>query len=183
MKTPSASKLRCGMPAAFLLLTLFLHPAVRAEESWKTFEKTADNYSVSMPATAKESSEPVSDKLGTHQMNSIMGQEGTTIYIIGCLAYDSGTKLDIEGELLANRDNFMKAVQAHLLDSNRYEFSGCPALDFKAANDQGYVFEGRVVLVGGRIVYQLATAYKGSEAPPGIRTFLDSFKFLEPATP
>lgn len=130
---------------------------------------------VMMPTKPQESTETKNSEVGEYTSHLFMSKVDGVIYIFGWVDYRPGLKLNVEGEINANRDNFLKGVEARLVSERKIEIDGNPGVEFVGAS-AGHNFKTRAYLVGAR-PYMLATAWlKDQPEPPGVATFLYSFR-------
>ncbi len=138
----------CLLFTGALLMSVLL-AAQQASETWVKFEPPDKSFSVLMPG------EPTygGDK-GEHHTNAIWlwAVRGERVFLAGYTDYDFVP--DLEPELIANRDNFLKGVNAKLTTSKRIEFERAPgdklpAMEFTGENET-YNFKGLIIMDGGR---------------------------------
>ncbi len=142
------------------------------QADWVRVEPLGGGFSVMMPAKPEEKVEP-SDQFTFHLFTVTTSK---AIYLASYGDYAPSIKLDPEGELLANRDNFLKGVNAKLIESHKINLDGRAALEFTGESDQAS-FKSRVYLFGNR-VHQIAVAvFKGQDDPDGMNRFFASFSF------
>jgi len=123
-----------------------------------------------MPGKAEEKVEP-SDKF-TFNLYSVTTDK--TIYLASYGDYAPSIKLDPDRELIANRDNFLKGVNATLGESKKVPLEGHAGLEFSGESDQAS-FKSRVYLFGNR-VHQIAVAvFKGQDDTDNVNHFFASF--------
>ena len=166
-KTTSA--LALALVAAMLTHTL-------AQAPWVKVAPPGGRFSVMMPTKAEESTETKDSPLGPYTAHLFISKTESIVYIVGWVDYAPGVKLDVQGEINANRDNFLKGVEASSISEKKITLDGHPGIEF-VAESEGHRFKSRIYLAGNR-PYMLATVWlKTDPEPAGIATFLNSFKF------
>ena len=147
---------------------------------WVKVTPVGGRFSVMMPTKPEESTETRDSPLGEYTAHLFMARGGEAIYIVGWVDYAPSVKLDVQGEIDANRDNFLKGVSAKMTGERKITLDGNPGIEF-TAESEGNTFKSRIYLAHNR-PYMLATTWiKGDPEPAGISTFLNSFKFENPA--
>src|SRR5687768_2021345 len=99
------------------VLLLFLGSIVLASQEWTKFSLPNCRCSVITPVKLEGSVQPVNTKAGRYSVNIFQGTVGTVTYVIGWVDYEPTMNLNVQGELEANRDNFVKGVGATLLET------------------------------------------------------------------
>ncbi len=142
------------------------------QSEWVKVAPVGGGFSIMMPGKAEEKVDP-SDQFTFHLFSVSTDK---TIYLAGWGDYAASIKLDPEGELIANRDNFLKGVKAKLIDSKKITFEGRAGLEFTGESDQAS-FKSRIYLFGNR-VHQIAVAVlKGQEDTDNVNRFFASLSF------
>ena len=154
-------------------LLLALTTSLSAYQSdWVKVAPVGGGFSVMMPGKPEEKLEPSDDF--TFHLFTVTADKA--IYLASYGDYAPSIKLDPEGELLANRDNFLKGVNAKLIDSRKITLDGRAGLEFTGESDQAS-FKSRVYLFGNR-VHQIAVAvFKGQDDTDNMNRFFASFAF------
>ena len=83
--------------------------------------------------------------------------------------------IDRHAELEANRDNFVKGINATLVSSRRTNIDGYSALEF-TAETADRIFKSRVYLVGRRPYQIVIGSPKGLDDSANVNRFFNSFK-------
>jgi hypothetical protein len=139
---------------------------------WVKVAPVGGGFSIMMPSKPEEKIEP-SDEFTFH-LFTVTGEKA--IYLASYGDYAPSIKLDPDGELLANRDNFLKGVKAKLIESRKIVLDGHPGLEFTGESDQAS-FKSRVYLFGNR-VHQIAVAvFKGQDDTDNMNRFFASLTF------
>ncbi len=160
----------------FLVSTIFLlaiASSLSASQSeWVKLAPVGGGFSIMMPGKAEEKVEP-SDQFTFH-LYSVTTDKA--IYLASYGDYAPSIKLDPDGELIANRDNFLKGVNATLGESKKVPLEGHAGLEFSGESDQAS-FKSRVYLFGNR-VHQIAVAvFNGQDDTDNVNRFFASFSF------
>ena len=100
---------------------------------------------------------------------------GATVYLIGWVDYDPGFNFNRQAELEANRDNFVKGLNATLLSTRATVINGYSAIEFTAETPEK-IFKSRVLLVGRRPYQIVIGSPKGSDDTANVSRFFNSFK-------
>jgi len=156
-----------------LLLLLTLTASLHANQSdWVKVEPGAGGFSIMMPGKPEEKTDPSADF--TIHLFTLTGDKA--IYLASYGDYAARIKLNPEAELNANRDNFLKGLNATLIESRKITFEGRAGLEFTGENERAS-FRSRVFLLGNR-VHQIAVAiYKGQDDTDNVNRFFASFTF------
>lgn len=162
------------------VLLLFLVSIVLASQEWTKFSPPDCRCSVLTPVKLEGSVQPVDTKAGRYSVNIFQGSVGTVSYVIGWVDYEPSMNINIQGELEANRDNFVKGVGATLLETTPISLKGSPGLLFTA--ERGAMFyTSRVYLINRRPYQLLVMARKGEDHASEISKFFNSFE-ITPVT-
>lgn len=163
------------MKTAVLLAVLLGQAA-----GWSTFTATDGKVSVAAPCVLTiDTTPPPEQKPGDPKTTTYLYSCSTAakdeFYFIAWVDYEAGFKLDVAGELKANRDNTLKAIAgATLLTSTNSNYQGRPSLDF-TGNIQGKFLVSSRVLIAGSRPYQVAAMTPiDKDRSESIRRFLDS---------
>jgi hypothetical protein len=163
-----------------LMLTLGVSSSVKASQSgdWIEFAPYGGGFTVRMPSQPK----PVQVKPRDDFISQLFtATSGNTIYIAGYSDYAPSVHLEGSAELIANRDNFLRGLNAALTSSKLIELDGRSGLEFTGESDQ-YYFKSRFYIFGNRI-YQIAVERpKGSADSTNTDRFFASFAFINPHT-
>lgn len=140
---------------------------------WSTLSPEKGGFTLRMPGEPKEQIESKQDF--TFHMYTV-ATEGA-FYLAGYGDYAPTVRLNVEGELAANRDNFVKGLDgAKLLTSQSTTLDSHPGLEFTGESPQGR-FRSRVYLVGNRVFQILAFEFAGKDDSENVKRFLASFAF------
>jgi len=129
-----------------------------------------------MPVEPRNQTEKKETDSGTIVSNIWIAKPEFGIYLLGITDYP----IDIETkrELELDRDNFLKAVNAKLIDDSDISLNCSPGKEFTGASDT-YTFRSRVYVVGRR-VYQIVAGEPTSTIDSArVKKFLESFEFVK----
>lgn len=142
---------------------------------WVKFNSTLGAFSVLMPVMPEEKTETTQSEHGPYTTHLFISRDTSNVYLIGWVDYDPAFNFNKRSELMANRDNFIKGLNATLVSSQTATFDGYDAIEF-TAEAQGRIFRSRVYMVGRR-PYQIVIGYpKDSVDPNVVNRFFNSFK-------
>jgi hypothetical protein len=139
---------------------------------WLKVEPSGGGFSIMMPAKPEEKVKP-SEEFTFHSF-TVNGERA--IYLASYGDYAPSIKLNSEAELLANRDNFLKGVNARLIESRRITLDGHAGLEFTAENENAS-FKSRIYLVGNRVLQLAVAVFRGQDDSDNVNRFFDSFTF------
>ena len=155
---------------------------------WVKFSSAEGNFSVSLPTeptlqageseiTPKDArtGAPLAKKVRAATKLFLSRGEGEA-YMVGWADYEAGFTFDTNGELLANRDNFVKGLGAELVTEKKITFGSSPGLEFTAKKDTTF-FRSRVYIFGRRPY--LLVAVSGNPDVPNANKFFSSFVFTK----
>ena len=144
------------------------------QSDWVKFESTEGNFSVLMPAKPTESKETQPSPHGDYTSTIYLAHGVGANFLAGWVDYQPSFNFDVQRELEANRDNFVKGVKGTLLNSKNIAYKTFKALEFEGTTDK-FSFKSRVVIVGKR-PYLILVAYQPSaESAQMIDKFFSSF--------
>jgi hypothetical protein len=158
-------------PAVITVLLLATAAASQTDE-WVKLEPVGAGFSVMMPAKPEEQVK-IGDELTSHLF--ILNTR-FAIYLVSYGDYAPSTRIDVDAELVADRDSFARSLSATVVDSKRITKDGHSGLEFTAQNDSTFI-TSRLYLFGNRI-HQISIAVpRGRRDNPNIDRFLASFTF------
>jgi hypothetical protein len=102
-------------------------------------------------------------------------RDTTSVYLIGWVDYDPSFNFNRQAELEANRDNFVKGINAKLITTRPTMIDGYSAIEFTAETDDR-VFKSRVYMVGRRPYQIVIGSPKGQDDSVNVNRFFNSFK-------
>jgi len=142
---------------------------------WVKFTSEAGHFSVLMPEIPTDKTETVNSEHGPYTTHLFVVRDTTNVYLIGWVDYDPSFNFNRQSELEANRDNFVKGINAKLVSTRTFNIDGYPALEFSAETDDR-VFKSRVYMVGRRPYQIVIGSPKDSEDTASLNRFFNSFK-------
>ena len=105
-------------------------------------------------------------------------RDTTSVYLIGWVDYDPSFNFNRQAELEANRDNFVKGINAKLVTTRPTMIDGYSAIEFTAETDER-IFKSRVYWsVAGPIRSSSARRRAGRYGV--VNRFFNSFKVSLP---
>jgi len=141
---------------------------------WIRVAPVGGGFTVMMPGKPNEEAKPGADF--TSHLFTVTTDKA--IYLAAYADYAPNITLNVSGELAANRDNFLKALDAKLIDSKEISMDGHTGLEFTGESDQAS-FKSRVYLFGNRI-HQIGVAvFKGKDDTANADRFFGSFSFTK----
>jgi hypothetical protein len=147
--------------------------AFQATPKWITFSPPKGGFSILMPAEPKEETDSKTD-FTSHLYSA---STDNAIYLAGFGDYAPSVRLDVQGELAANRDNFIKGLpQAKLLSSRNVTLEEHPGIEFTGENSQAR-FKSRIYLIGNRVYQIVALEFVGKDDTENVNRFFSSFAF------
>ena len=152
-------------------------PPVTAMDAsgWVKFISDAGHFSVMMPDSPTEKTETTESTHGPYTTHLFVVKDSTSVFLIGYVDYDPSFNFNRQAELEANRDNFVKGVNAILVSTRATVINGYSAIEFTAeAGDR--VFKSRVLLVGRRPYQIVIGSPKGTDDTASVTRFFNSFK-------
>jgi hypothetical protein len=142
---------------------------------WVRFTSGAGRFSVLMPQTPTDRAETKKSEHGPYTTHLFIVKNGANVYLIGWVDYDPSFNFNRQAELAANRDNFIKELNATLLTSSPTTIDGYNAIEF-VAETTDRVFKSRVYMVGRRPYQIVIGTPKGQDDSVQTSKFFDSFK-------
>src|ERR1051326_6442999 len=155
-------------------------PARTPDDSgWVKFTSPEGHFSVLMPETPQDKSETVYSAHGPYTTHLFIVKDTTSVYLIGWVDYDPSFNFNRQAELEANRDNFVKGINAHLVSTRPTIIDGYSAIEFTAETDDR-TFKSRVYMVGRRPYQIVIGSPKGQDDSVSANRFFNSFKVSLP---
>ena len=151
-------------------------PAAGTDNSgWVRYNSVSGRFSVLLPETPEEKTETTASDHGPYTTHLFVVRDTKNVYLIGWVDYDPSFNFNRQAELEANRDNFVKGINATLLASRALTLEGYSALEF-SAETADRTFRSRVYMVGRR-PYQIVIG-SPKDDPDAVATnrFFSSFK-------
>jgi hypothetical protein len=150
-------------------------PAPVDNGGWAQFVSDDGRFSVLMPEIPQEKTETTESAHGPYTTHLFIVKDTTSVYLIGWVDYDPSFNFDRKAELDANRDNFVKGINAKLLSSRTTVIDGYSGLEF-TAETADRIFKSRVFLVGRRPYQIVIGSPKGFDDAVSVNRFFNSFK-------
>jgi hypothetical protein len=155
-------------------------PPARVDNGgWVSFTSDDGHFSVLMPETPTDKTETVDSAHGPYTTHLFIVRDTTSVYLIGWVDYDASFNFNRQAELEANRDNFVKGINARLLSTRPTIIDGYSAIEFTAETDDR-VFKSRVYMVGRRPYQIVIGSPKGQDDSVSVNRFFNSFKVSLP---
>jgi hypothetical protein len=149
--------------------------AVVDNGGWVRFNSVAGRFSVLMPEIPNDQTETTQSEHGPYTTHLFVVRDTRNVYLIGWVDYDASFNFNREAELEANRDNFVKGINATLTGTRSLKVDSYTVLEF-TAETADRTFRSRVYMVGRR-PYQIVIGYPKGEPDAGAEDrFFNSFK-------
>ncbi len=142
---------------------------------WVKFTSDAGRFSVLMPEIPKDKTETVQSEHGPYTTHLFIVRDTTSVYLIGWVDYDPNFNFNSQSELEANRDQFVKGLNAKLLSTRSLRIDGYQALEF-SAETADLIFKSRVYMVGRRPYQIVIGSPKDHDDSVTLNRFFSSFK-------
>jgi hypothetical protein len=163
-------------PKTSTTATTMRDSSVPDSSGWVRFTSGLGRFSVLMPGTPTNQVETTQSEHGPYTTHLfILKDTPPSIYLIGWVDYDPSFNFNRQAELEANRDNFVKGINATLLTSSPTTIDGYQAIEF-VAETTDRVFKSRVYLVGRRPYQIVIGTPKGQDDSAQTSRFFNSFK-------
>jgi hypothetical protein len=158
-----------------LIFILILATSLKAQSGeWVKLSPPGGGFTIMLPGRTEEEVQPGDDF--TFHSFGVRTDKG--VYIIGYGDYAARIKLDPPRELDANRESFLKGLNARLIASKKVTLDGHDGLEFTGESSQ-FFLKSRVYLIGNR-VYQLSVAIEtGKDDTDNVNRFFASFAFTD----
>ena len=146
---------------------------------WVKFTSDMGNFSVMMPEIPEDKTETTPSAHGPYTTHLFIVKDTTSVYLIGWVDYDPSFNFNRQAELEANRDNFVKGIEAKLISTRPTVIDGYSALEFTAETTDR-IFKSRVYMVGRRPYQIVIGSPKGQDDSVKANRFFSSFKVRVP---
>lgn len=166
--------MRCLRMLALSLALSFAASPAFAQTGWTVFAPTGGNFSILIPAQPEVL--PVENEKTngiTTEIHLFRVRTPGLIYIFGWTEYNQ--KMDVEGEIDADRDNFVKGMKGKLLDETRISQGGVSGRDFTGENAETF-FISRVFVSGSRAWQSAVLVRTGTDDTRAAMKFLYSLQ-------
>jgi hypothetical protein len=144
----------------FVLALILVTAGIAAAQSanWFKFVAPDGSFSVSLPITPKAVTQTKDNPVGQIITNIWLANVDSGLYAVGVTDYP--VDVNTQKELDADRDNFLKAVDAKLVSESDFIFAsngtGYPSKEFTGVSTDGaYTYKSRIFVVSSRRVYQI----------------------------
>jgi hypothetical protein len=142
---------------------------------WIKFTSDEGRFSVLMPGPPESKVETTPSDHGPYTTHLILLRQPRNVFLVGWVDYDPSFNFNRQTELEMNRDNFVKGVNARLIETRSTRIDGYQALEFTAEN-ANRIFRSRVYMVGRRPYQLVIGSPKGVDDSANIERFFNSFK-------
>jgi hypothetical protein len=159
------------------VLLVFSSSLSRQTGDWIRFAPQGGGFMVLMPSQPKSIEVKPKEDLISHLFAAI---SANTVYMAGYSDYAPSVRLGA-ADLIANRDEFLRGLNAALISSKAIELDGRSGLEFTGASDQ-YYFKSRFYIFGNRIHQIAIERPKDSADSANADRFFASFAFTNPET-
>ena len=165
--------------ALFLTIALSLTVVSAQTPEWIRLAPAGGGFAVMVPSQPEETT-PNKGQLFTSKIYTAVVKDASAtrvIYLAGVGDYAPTVKVDPQGELNANRDNFIKELSGmKLLRSRNITLDGRPGIEFTGESDRATV-HCRFYVKGNRVFQLAAMIFKGVDETENVSKFFDSFAF------
>jgi hypothetical protein len=142
---------------------------------WVKFNSDEGRFSVLMPEIPTDKTETTESAHGPYTTHLFIVRDDISVYLIGWVDYDPSFNFNRQAELEANRDNFVKGINAKLITTHATVVDGYSALEF-VAETEDRIFKSRVYMVGRRPYQIVIGSPKGQDDSAQVNRFFNSFK-------
>jgi len=149
-------------------------------DTWVRFNSELGRFTVMLPQNPIEKTETVRSNVGPYTTHLFSVRSVKTVFLVGWVDYAPSFNFVAQSELNANRDNFVKAINATVLSTNNTKIDGYQSLEFTAETTDT-VYRSRVYIVGRRPYQLIAGTLKGTDDEANVTRFFESFK-IRPTT-
>lgn len=168
------------MPAALsLILLAALSAPAQTPAEWVTFSPPGSHFSVLLPTEPQEKNEEAKqDRNGPYKGYMFASVVPTgEVYLVAWVDYERKPDLNVQDELVVNRDNFLKGLKAKLLSTTPIKLGAHPGIEFKAEVTGKADVLSRMYIVGRRRPYLLSMVSPvGRDSSADRARFFSSFK-------
>jgi hypothetical protein len=142
---------------------------------WVRYNSVAGRFTVLMPEIPEDKAETTQSDHGPYTTHLFIVRDTKNVYLIGWVDYDPSFNFNRQAEIEANRDNFVKGINATLVSTRATTFDGYSGLEF-TAETADRVFKSRVYMVGRRPYQIVIGSPKDEPDPVATNRFFNSFK-------
>ena len=163
--------------AMLLLLAAAAAAGAQTPGEWIKFTPPESYFSILLPAQPTADVKTARDeKVGPYTVHLFLAKANDEIYLVGWVDYAAEVNLNVQGELEANRDNFVKTMKANLLGTTPIKLGAHPGIEFKAELPGRGNVVSRVYVVGRRPFQLIAITPVGRDTFANVERFFSSFK-------
>jgi hypothetical protein len=158
-----------------------------AHVSWRAVDRAQEGFRIDMPSDASEEQIPAyTMKGGAEQMEMLVAMPNAeTTYAV---AWDDNPPVErasgeaVERTLDDARDGALARTHTTLMGETKASYMGYPARSFAGQNDNGGLFDARLILAGKRL-YMMIVAFPAASGrrEEDVNHFFDSFKLTSGA--
>lgn len=142
---------------------------------WVKFTSEQGRFSVLMPELPTDKTETVESEHGPYTTHLFIVRDAVNVFLIGWVDYHPEFNFNRQSEMEANRDNFVKGINAKLIATRGTTIDGYSAIEFTAETTDR-VFKSRVYMVGRRPYQIVIGSPKGQSDTASVDRFFNSFK-------
>ena len=139
------------------------------------FTSEAGRFTVLIPEIPTEKPETVQSVHGPYTTHLFVVRDSKSVFLIGWVDYDPSFNFSPKHELEANRDNFIKGINATLVTTRATTLDGYQSIEFTAETEDK-IFKSRVYMVGRRPYQIVIGSPKGEDDTISANRFFSSFK-------
>ncbi|HEX7952118.1 MAG TPA: hypothetical protein VF523_03495 [Burkholderiales bacterium] len=145
--------------------------------AWQSVKSDAcGGFTVKLPGKPRE--ESASEKDVILRTYAVERPEG--LFTVACVVYLPGAKVNIENELVTNRDNFNRESDAALVSEAKISLQGVSGVDFTSESVKNATnYRARIYADGNRVYMLSAGVKKGQDQLVTIERFLGSFRLTD----
>ncbi len=158
-----------------------------ASVSWRAVDRVQDGFKIDMPSDTSEIQIPAYDVKGSAEEMDMLVATPNAETTYGVVWDDNPPVERASGEApdrtLDNaRDGALARTQTTLVVESRANYQGYPARDFSGRNQNGGLFNARLILAGTKL-YMMVVAFPAPSArrDEDVNHFFDSFKLTATA--
>jgi hypothetical protein len=166
------------------LLAVFAFPVLAQQLKWTPFKEPNLKFAVVFPGDPTINPPDVKkrDDGSVESTGYLFITASPGVYVALAGATDYNFSVDAEAELVADRDNFVKALNTKAANSRRFEFQAVdeklPALSFDVAGES--ITGKAIVVVRGNRAYMAVFIYeKAQDYSAAVDKFLASFEIMK----
>ncbi|MET0621578.1 MAG: hypothetical protein ABW250_01225 [Pyrinomonadaceae bacterium] len=167
-------KILAALP--FILLAA-LSTSAQTPAEWVKFSPPGSHFSVLLPTEPQEKKEAGQGSKGpyTGYMFASVAPTGE-VYLVAWMDYEKEFDMNVQAQLEANRDSFLKGLDAKLLSTTPIKLGAHPGIEFKAEVPGSADVLSRFYIVGRRPYGLSVVTPVGRDSSAGRERFFSSFK-------